>query len=753
MQGRSRFAVRVMLGSCGGRRSLVGPRQAAPAVYFYVALLGDVAVVAVAGGTLGARSSGRGGGPLPASALLRPGDEGPLGSERGGSAPPESAPSPQLGRVQVDWQGAVSSVAPEGFGTRGLAAGAVAPGTPNAAETPIAASATPSGASFTYMRREMTPSASVAPSAAAVGAARTVIGHAVDASASVAAVKIAGAAAADASIPLVIPHAGSMPHFKGQFVQSEMGLANVLSPQLSLSPPNEVPPQPPNVHGAPTPDNLQLRQDGVVAVKDPASESVQIQNEEALAECLEKDDLAGCMAYYGSYGVRHIYTDSFDDIIKSAWDRPSWMANEHVQKRRLFELTLPMARAAGAYEVEGMTIDSAEGAATTAFAQHYSVYNQLRLGVRAIELPVALDGFGVLHTANGLLTESLKTVLLDVRRFLSTNPREIVIILARVADLWTSSGVSATVEPLRAEARDPAKIPGEGVHLEVERALGEWLATHRRLLRLGSDEAGENARVGELVRISARAFYFWEGQQVLCTSRAACMQTPGWHPPDDIYPLPFGAPMPRGIRQLQSPGARVLEPGCVAPSNKYTRSWMPDQLVTNLKTYNINPEAIKKSPPLCAMSGELPERHTPTMFHELDAFVTLTDNMQGRAQQMLQGRKEVYTLGEAYNAKTNGERTNYLLLTRFLRNNTRRVFTMPNLIATDFTPPVVVHRIVEAMQEKPECGIAIHCKDSGSCFAMSRLAAGGQCLLEEECLDFLKKKAGTPVETIFSLMA
>merc|ERR1719401_1610007 len=114
-----------------------------------------------------------------------------------------------------------------------------------------------------------------------------------------------------------------------------------------------------------------------------------------------------------------------------------------------------------------------------------------------------------------------------MNNFLDNHPGEIILISAKKGRMSKQLD-DRHQDVLAGEDTDPERVPGQMVHQEVEAALGGKLATYQTLSRLPGNASWENPGVSELVGINVRAIYFWETQQVLCTGRNSCEQTPGW---------------------------------------------------------------------------------------------------------------------------------------------------------------------------------------------------------------------------------
>mmetsp|Transcript_119389 Transcript_119389/g.371012 ORF Transcript_119389/g.371012 Transcript_119389/m.371012 type:complete len:358 (-) Transcript_119389:295-1368(-) len=271
------------------------------------------------------------------------------------------------------------------------------------------------------------------------------------------------------------------------------------------------------------------------------------------------------------------------------------------------------------------------------------------------------------------------------------------------------------------------------VHRQFLEHFGGLLATYATLSKLPPGESMENPRISSLVHINARVLYFWEGQQVFCTDLETCRRTPGWDRP--WGGLAFGAPLPLG--------ERALEPACLASSWEQTVSAHPDRVVKRLKRWALSlRRASSESTPACFPPGAaVPAAHTPTLLYWADGQVTLSE-AENHMQRLLLGHaKSLFTRGEGFNLRSSAERSNYLLLVWFMKRGARAMFTQPNIIAHDFLQPVIVHRIIEAMQEQQDCGWAMTCKSTGSCWAASLLGQDGACRPESEVVAILEAHA------------
>lgn len=491
-----------------------------------------------------------------------------------------------------------------------------------------------------------------------------------------------------------------------------------------------------------------LEKDGLVetynAVED---QSQRIKLEEETIECMMDTPVWECMEKHGSYGVRRLFTDNVAhyDTLEN-WRR-DWMAEQVVQKKRLFDITWPGTHDSGAYGFDDAIVKGKEGgnhSVKGALTQHLDVFTQLSMGVRAIDLQVAVGKEdGQLYTANGFLMMSLATVLTDITSFLTSHKSEVILLYMRKADVW--NGVEdAHIQPLKDEESNPNKIPGEAVHKGVEAILGEHLATYTALTKVAAEEGenAENPTIQAALAQGIRVFYFWEGQQVLCLSRESCLETPGWQRGTLGQPLAFGPGLPYGARTNLDHGVgkkTYIEPGCIMHSSTATTN--PIQLLLNEKKYaGALMNAAEKHPPSC-FPGTVkpPELHHPQLFYEADLWVSPFTVAAGAYRQVYKDIQEIYTRGESATMKSEAERVNFLALNWLLRKNWQPLFTKLNIISFDFIAPITVHRIIEANQEKKECGFAIYCKGTGSCWAKSMLDDGNDsCKNEHEVMEWLR---------------
>jgi len=491
-----------------------------------------------------------------------------------------------------------------------------------------------------------------------------------------------------------------------------------------------------------------LEEDGIVdtfnAVTD-ASQEVKL--EEETMECMMDTPVWECMEKHGSYGVRRLYTDKVGDYNTLENWRKDWMAHPTVQTKKLFDITWPGSHESGAYGLDEAILDTDEAGKTSvkgAITQHLDVYSQLDVGVRAIEAQVAVSKKdGQLYTANGFLTMSLATVLTDIASFLETQHHEVVLLYMKKADVY--HGIEAAhVQPLKDEEKNPEKIPGESVHKGVQAVIGKHLATYKALSTLPAKESPENPGIGAAVAAGIRVFYFWEGQQVLCITKEECAKTPGWQRGTLGQPLAFGPGLPYGARTNLAHGTgsqTYMEPGCIHRSGIATQSSNPIQLLLNIKKYaGALMNSAKTHPTTCfPTDAAVPALHTPTLLYEVDVWASPFTEAEGAYRTVYKDISEIYTRGESATLKSEAERVNYLTLNWLLRKNWAPLFMKLSIISMDYVAPITVHRIVEANQDRKDCGYAIYCKVTASCWAQTLLdSEANACKEEPQVLAFLK---------------
>jgi hypothetical protein len=462
---------------------------------------------------------------------------------------------------------------------------------------------------------------------------------------------------------------------------------------------------------------------GLVPVEVPVEDSSSLDSiSEENRACQLEHSLMECMIRLGSYGVRRLRSFSFWDIKNHEWERADWMKNPTIQSKRLLDVTLPMSHDSTSFEIFGTEFrDFGKKLSSTVGNQDFDIYQQLRLGIRALDLPVAYNPFlGHVYGVNYELTISLDRVLQDVQKFLRESPSEIIILDVRKSLV---PGTFGTLSPLLAEDDDPTKLPGQMVHNLVEKYLGNLLATQEKLAAITSEqENAENPKISELVGLAARVIYFWEGQQVLCTTLAKCQSTPGWKKHASGQPFAFGPAMEIGTRAFAqmsnaSNAGKVLEPLCMNPSSNTTGSNDAGMLVHLLKNYTSKTDPNLWHLPACyPPNTELPMRHKAPAVGRLDAYLSYAESDLTATKRIFAEQKEVYTHGEPLTMRSDAERVNYLLLTHYLTSK-QHIEQSMNMVAMDFVHPAVVHKLIANTLGGSDCDVALLCLDSGGCFA------------------------------------
>mmetsp|Transcript_34574 Transcript_34574/g.64589 ORF Transcript_34574/g.64589 Transcript_34574/m.64589 type:complete len:737 (-) Transcript_34574:72-2282(-) len=496
-------------------------------------------------------------------------------------------------------------------------------------------------------------------------------------------------------------------------------------------------------------DPADISQEGAVEVVDPVTtESEKVKLEELTEECLQDEPTSECMEKFGSYGIRKIYTEDFEALKKLGQIRPGWMSHPEVQKKKLFELVLPGSVNSATYAFQGEDALVGSSQPYGVVSQNMNIYQQLEMGIRAFDLKVAWSAeASMVYVSHRVLMIPLAVVLRDMRRFLEEHEREVIVVNMK-KDIEADE---IHLRPLTDEEKQPDRIPGQLVHETVECEMKEMLAIYDVINKLPSSEKGENPTIGGLTDIGAHVVYFWDGQQVLCSSFERCKTTPGWYPAghgEGEYPFAFGPPFKLGERVNATGGrtsSRIFEPSCIAPSEHFTSDDQPEQLLKKIKIFVSTMTAkVMETRPLCFPVGAtVPLLHEPTLWYSIQGFVVNSPEENKVQEDRMRGVKAIYTRGEGFTVKTEAERTNYLLLAWFLKRNNQEMFTKPNSIMFEFIGSAATNilRIIEAMQARPECGFAIYCKDSGSCWADTLLGIEDTCTPEDIVLKALKDHA------------
>lgn len=426
------------------------------------------------------------------------------------------------------------------------------------------------------------------------------------------------------------------------------------------------------------------------------------------------------------------------------------MSHADVQKRPFFSLTLPGTHHSGAYSMQEEGGPASGETPFGVLTQNLDVAQQLELGIRAFDMKIAWHtARNELFVSHGRPLVSLKRVLQDITNFLQRYQSE-VIVLSLSKDLRATD--KRSLGPLLNEDTDKLRVPGQRVHEEVNSELDKFLATYRVLSTLPSKD---NPLVSSLVVGGARVVYFWEGQQVLCVTLEECRRTPGWQLSTRFA---FGPPTSRKqlnkLAGVNGSNGSLVPPICLLTLEDQERHSAPIDAVEAVKRYAsmLQRNYSRLHRPSCmAQDEEIASIHSPPLFYVADGVVTPLHAAE--QAQLLRNAKAVFSRGEGLSHRSEAERMNYLLLLRLLKEGYRSVFTQPNVISVDFASPVIVHRIVESMQNRPECGIAVHCKATGSCWAASLVPpAGDQCLDEGRVLDGLETQAAGGRRHVFILL-
>lgn len=470
-----------------------------------------------------------------------------------------------------------------------------------------------------------------------------------------------------------------------------------------------------------------------VAPVDVLDASKIIQMEDDMAECLMTAPLYECFEQQGSFGVRRLLNEDYEDMMTMGLARPDWMKTSNVQSARLFNLTLPGSRHSGSYDFTLGKNITGTGLAFGYQFQSLGVDQQLVMGIRAFDLQVTYNILAQeLYIATQVLTVPLAEVLGQMVAFLQLYTTEVLLLNVHLAP--ASPGLDeAGRQVIAADDNSSTRVPGQTIHELMDKTFARRLATFTNLARMPLGESMENPRIKNLVSADARVLYFWNGQQVLCINLAACQRTPGWV--KAWNGLAFGAPLPLGMRTNSSGGGSgsAMEPGCVARLGS-NGSAVPETAADAAKLAILDlPSAVSGSTPTCfPADAQLPAVHQPTLLYWLDVAATLSADQVAAQQAILGNSTSFATSGDNFTVSTMAERVNYLALTWLLKQGTGNVFSQPSVIALDFVSHMVVHRLVEANIGAADCGWSVRCLPTGSCWAQSRLddsdPSGQTCL-------------------------
>jgi hypothetical protein len=434
------------------------------------------------------------------------------------------------------------------------------------------------------------------------------------------------------------------------------------------------------------------------------------------SDCLTENTTIECMRTNGSYGIKRLRSMPFHLIDRYGWTRANWMAHESVQESKLMQVALPMSHASSAFEMYDWDVHSqGKGLSATVIRQDYDIYQQLRLGIRAFDLPIAYNmQIGELYCANRELTVSLSRVLNDMRLFLDRNPKEVIVLDMRIAELVQSQDLAhagCTVQKYF-DGEEEGELPGQMVTDLVTKYLGPFVAT----------STNGALSIKQMVAKHARVIYFWNGTQVTCAKMGACNFT-----------------------QLEEEDNKVVvdeTPLCIGPSLKGTASndaWMVMHGVINFTKHT--PEFFARHPPSCRAkdtSSEDDKKLNVTkelqmsVVGRLDAHLSYSEEEYQQHELLFRGVTDIYVRGEPLSCRSDAERLNYLLLTTLLAREEQVKFSQMSLVSMDFVNPALVHRILSVSQHRPDCGYLLECLDSGSCFAADLHNETAGCLKKDK---------------------
>lgn len=457
------------------------------------------------------------------------------------------------------------------------------------------------------------------------------------------------------------------------------------------------------------------------------------------------------MENVGSYYVRRLSTLGDDDIQK--YDYSDWMGHPNVQKQRLYNLTLPGSHVSPAYGFKGEHEKLGKEMSYGIQTQRYTLAQQLRLGVRFLDVRVAWSFTEKkLFASYGLLLRPLADVLTAVREFLEQHRNEVVVLSLKKAKNVGKYN-EEYVKPLLDEETSNSTIPGQMVHQAVSEALSIFLTTYQGLSTLDQSSNMANPTIQSLCAVNKRVVYFWEGQQVLCVNRDKCLVTPGWLPPTSGLQFAFGPPMPVNYRAAYSSvkANKIVEPGCIHNSWQHSRTSLAEKLMNSLHVFCTRLRESVTTKPLTECFPPLtpiPVPGEPPLFYEASAFISLTPAEQAKQQNILRGKEFVFKSGEGMKLESEAERVSFLLLTWLMKKDNEKVYMKPNVFTMDYVHPVVIERLVHTNQGRPDCGYGIYCRATGSCWAKTLLGAEDKCLIDSDVMNSLKWQAG---ETVYSM--
>lgn len=485
-------------------------------------------------------------------------------------------------------------------------------------------------------------------------------------------------------------------------------------------------------------------QDGVRIYR-PASNSKIIKLTAEQEACLRGDSLVDCWKAYGSYGTRRLKAQYFETAGELGLLNPNWMASLQVQGRRIYNLTFPGTHQSAMYAKEG---SAGQERGYGVITQSLNITEQLAIGIRALDIWVSWDAENQQAMAScGTAARPLVPLLLEVQSFIESNPSEIVMISLR---LDTNPAAAPAIQHLQALDWDTTKVPGWTFHSIMNATFGPMLINAASLSSLPNDNTSlpyaaqlQNPLVATLVDANLNILYFYQGQQVMCYDLAACEATPGYSPGSAsagtvIQPLNSGVREQHYADQNTS-GDVAIEPACIIRSTDTFKDKNPFELIRDVQSWiNLDRSVINWTFPACLSPDvKLATWYSAPFFFSLEAVLTYTASDVQATQQLLANSSRVYSRGEGFGQTSPAEHFNFLLLAWLMRIGWAQKYTLPNVIYMDYAMPVFVQRIIEPMQGHQDCGWAISCAKSGSCWALSKLSEMGTCRRDSAILPVL----------------
>jgi len=479
---------------------------------------------------------------------------------------------------------------------------------------------------------------------------------------------------------------------------------------------------------------------GVPKVGSPSKSKI-IKLTAAQEACLGGDSLMDCWQMYGSYGNRRMKAEYFNILKTLGLLNENWMSSLQVQARRLYNLTLPGTHMSAMYAEEGTP---GEEGGYGVITQSLTITEQLMIGVRALDIRVSWDIANQQAMASsGTNARPLLPLLLEVQQFLEQYPTEIVMLNVR---LDQDPNAAAAVAPLLALDLDTTKVPGWTFHQIMNATFGSMLINAASLSDLPNDNTTlsypdqiQNPLVATLVDAGLNVLYFYQGQQVMCYDVAGCSSTPGYIPGNAsagivIAPLAPGTREQRYVQNSNPQNETAVEPGCIITSSDTFKDWNPFALIRDAEEW-VNSDTSQIpwiAPPCLSREVEKPTWSAPPFFFSLE--IALAYNASDvaatqalLAKQPLPNYSAVFSRGEGFTQRSPAEHLNFLVLAWLMKQGWAQMYTMPNVIFVDYAMPIFVQRIIEPMQGHQDCGWAVSCVVTGSCWALSKLAGGGHC--------------------------